>query len=201
MKTLGIILARGGSKRLPGKNKKYLCGKPLIMYTINAAKKSELTDIVVSSDDKGILNICKEIEGITTIKRPLRLALDDTPSFTALKHAVLRMESESNKYDKVVLLQPTSPFRTATMINNCIHSNTDATITAHRTSVDKLQLNGAVFVLKRHVIDMIRKPKGFLIDDLLSIPIITSIIITEPMIDIDTQEDFNDAKIAMRKIK
>jgi CMP-N,N'-diacetyllegionaminic acid synthase len=107
-KILAIIPARGGSKRLPEKNILPLVGKPLIVWTIEAAKKSKYIDcILVSSDDENILNISKEY-GVETQKRPEELASDNATSFEAVKHVI---ESIQEKYEITILLQPTSPLR------------------------------------------------------------------------------------------
>jgi N-acylneuraminate cytidylyltransferase len=113
---LAIIPARGGSKRLPKKNILDLCGKPLIAYTVDAGLKSKYIDMVtVSSDDECILKISKEL-GAETIKRPKELAGDMATTYDAVKHAVENLE----KYDYVVLLQPTSPLRNEGHINEAI---------------------------------------------------------------------------------
>ncbi len=105
---LAIIPARGGSKRLPRKNILDLAGKPLIAWTIEAAIKSNLIDkVIVTSDDDEILSISKKY-GSEIIKRPEYLASDIATSFDAIKHTIENTE----KYDYIVLLQPTSPLRT-----------------------------------------------------------------------------------------
>lgn len=111
---LAIIPARGGSKRIPKKNLKKLCGKPLIKYTIEAAEKSNVTEIVVSTDDKEIIDIVKRF-GTKTIRRPKILATDWSKTIDAVLD-VLRYEAA----DIVVCLQPTSPLRSAEDINNAI---------------------------------------------------------------------------------
>lgn len=113
---LAIIPARGGSKRLPRKNVLDLCGKPLIAYTIEAALKSKYIDkVIVSSDDYEILEISKK-HGVETIKRPDELANDTATTFDAIKHAIDNFE----KYEYIVLLQPTSPLRNEKHINEAI---------------------------------------------------------------------------------
>ncbi len=113
-KILAIITARGGSKRLPGKNILPLAGKPLIAWTIEAAQKSKYLDqIVVSSDDATILKISGDY-GVETQKRPQALASDSATSFDAVKHVI---ESTTEKYEIIVLLQPTSPLRNETHID------------------------------------------------------------------------------------
>lgn len=125
---LAIIPARGGSKRFPRKNVLDLCGKPLIAWSIESALKSKyISKIIVSSDDEEILNIAKEYKA-DFIKRPDELASDTATTFDALKHTLENVE----KYDYVVLLQPTSPLRTEKHINEAIElleeKNADAII-------------------------------------------------------------------------
>ena len=106
-KFLAIIPARGGSKRLPHKNVLDLNGKPLIAYSIEAGLNSSYIDkVVVTSDDDEILTISKKY-GAVTINRPDELASDAATTFDAIKHTVDNCE----KYDYIVLLQPTSPLR------------------------------------------------------------------------------------------
>ncbi len=114
---LAIIPARGGSKRLPRKNVLNLAGKPLIAWTLEAAKKAIYLDkIVVSSDDSEILKISAEME-IDTIVRPAELASDTASTFDSVEHAIKNI---GTKFDYIVLLQPTSPLRTEVHINEAI---------------------------------------------------------------------------------
>ncbi|MFW2552962.1 cytidylyltransferase domain-containing protein [Aliarcobacter butzleri] len=114
---LAIIPARGGSKRLPRKNVLDLCGKPLIAHTIEAGLKSNYIDkVIVSSDDKEILEISKEFDA-ETIKRPDELASDTATTFDAIKHTI---DNNIDKYDYIVLLQPTSPLRNEKHIDEAI---------------------------------------------------------------------------------
>ena len=113
---LAIIPARGGSKRLPCKNVLGLCGKPLIVHTIEAALKSKyINKVIVSSDDEEILNISSNF-GADIIKRPIDLANDTATTFDAIKHTIENVE----KYDYIVLLQPTSPLRNEKHIDEAI---------------------------------------------------------------------------------
>lgn len=113
---LAIIPARGGSKRLPRKNILDLCGKPLISWSIEAALKSKyISKVVVSSDDEEILNISSNF-GADIIKRPYELANDTATTFDAIKHAINNLE----KYDYIILLQPTSPLRNEKHIDEAI---------------------------------------------------------------------------------
>ncbi|MEX2231674.1 MAG: acylneuraminate cytidylyltransferase family protein [Cyclobacteriaceae bacterium] len=113
----GLICARGGSKGIPRKNIKYLGGKPLIAWTIEAALASKYIDkLIISSEDIEILNIAKEYGCEAPFVRPLELGLDDTPAMDPIIHAVQQMKS----FDYVINLQPTSPLRTTEDIDKAI---------------------------------------------------------------------------------
>jgi len=113
---LAIIPARGGSKRLPRKNILELAGKPLIGWSIEAGLKSRYIDkTVVTSDDDEILTIAKQF-GSDTIKRPDELSGDTASSFDAIKHTIDNTEN----YDYIILLQPTSPLRNEKHIDEAI---------------------------------------------------------------------------------
>lgn len=108
MTVLGLIPARKGSQRCPHKNIKCLGGKPLIEWTIDAAKTSGVLDkIVVSTDDNEVERIA-ERRFVGVIRRPDELAQASTPMMDVVHHSLEKYEA-----DVIVLLQPTSPFRTA----------------------------------------------------------------------------------------
>lgn len=111
-KVLALIPARAGSKGLPGKNKRPIAGKPLISYTIEAAKAARcITDCAVTSDDPDILDIARA-SGVTAVARPETLARDETPILPAICHALAHFKEEQEKqFDCIALLQPTSPLR------------------------------------------------------------------------------------------
>ncbi len=122
MKILGIIPARGNSKGLPGKNLLKLNKKPIIVHSIDSAKKSILLDkIIVSTNDSQIAKIAKNLGVEVPFIRPENLSRDSTKIFDVVKHAINFLDKNNNFIpDIVVLLQPTSPFRTAKMIDNAI---------------------------------------------------------------------------------
>lgn len=116
-KVLAIIPARGGSKGVPRKNIRLLGGKPLIAWTIEEAKRSKYIDrLILSSEDEEIIQIAKEYGCDVPFVRPKELAQDITPGINPILHAL----EEVRGYDYVVLLQPTSPFRTVNDIDGCI---------------------------------------------------------------------------------
>lgn len=126
---LGIITARGSSKRLPRKNLRPLLGRPLIEYTIKAALGSKLlTRVILSTDDDEIMKVGRDCGVEVPFKRPPELAEDTTPTIDVLIQAVEFMEKQGFFPDIIVTLQPTSPLRRAADIDNAIrkHIETDA---------------------------------------------------------------------------
>ena len=113
MRTLGIIPARGGSKSIPRKNIKDLGGKPLIAYTIEAAKRSGVIDrIILTTDDPEIAEVGKGLGVEVPFMRPRELAEDSTSTLPVLQHAVEWLKNhEHYEPDAVILLQPTAPLR------------------------------------------------------------------------------------------
>jgi CMP-N-acetylneuraminic acid synthetase len=107
---VAFIPARAGSKGVPGKNKKDFCGKPLIQWSIDAAKESKLFEkIIVSTDDEDILKLAKKLK-VTPVRRQDELCQDETSLDDVLFDFFAR---EENICDNICLLQPTSPLRTA----------------------------------------------------------------------------------------
>lgn len=121
-KVLAVIPARGGSKGLPGKNKMKLHGKPLIQYTIEAAREVFKDDIIcVSTDDDEIKKITEKTGLNVPFLRPVELAKDTSDTRSVLLHAYDFYKYEkSYKADIIVLLQPTSPFRKAQHIKEAL---------------------------------------------------------------------------------
>lgn len=110
MRILGLIPARGGSKGVPRKNVRRLAGKPLIAWTIEAAFSSAVIErVVVSTDDQEIREVSAEWGADVPFIRPPQLAGDETPGIDVVRHALEQLP----EFDTVVLLQPTSPLRTA----------------------------------------------------------------------------------------
>lgn len=115
MKVMALIPARGGSKGVPNKNIKEIYGKPLIVWTIERALQSELLDeVVVSTDSAKIAEIARR-NGAQVISRPAVLATDTASTQDAMVHALRQKPA-----DILVLLQPTSPYRSKGLIDECI---------------------------------------------------------------------------------
>lgn len=121
MKYLGIITARGGSKSIPRKNIIELSGTPVLAYSIEAALKSRLDDVILSTEDEEIAEVGRKYGVKVPFMRPTELAQDDTPHVPVLTHALNEYEKiNSEHYDYILTIQPTSPLRTSEDINRAI---------------------------------------------------------------------------------
>jgi CMP-N,N'-diacetyllegionaminic acid synthase len=134
MKILGIIPARGGSKRIPGKNKKKLDGKELVRYSIESTLKSkEITDFVLSSDDEDILRIGSDYKNLNCLRRPEAISGDKASAISYVQHAIEVLKID---FDYIVIIQPTSPFTMGRDIDNTIRllydSDADSSVTVMR---------------------------------------------------------------------
>jgi CMP-N,N'-diacetyllegionaminic acid synthase len=119
---LAVIPARGGSKSIPLKNIRPLGGKPLLAHTIDAAKHSRLLDrYVVSTDHPAIAQVAYD-HGAQVIDRPPELATDQAPTEGALLHVMEILAKDGYRPHYVVTLEPTSPFRTAALIDRCVQA-------------------------------------------------------------------------------
>jgi len=112
---LGVIPARGGSKSLPRKNILSFCNRPLIAWSIDAAKEAELLDrFIVSTEDEEIAEIAR-LEGAEVLPRPAELATDSATTVSVLMHVLEHIHA-----DVLVVLQPTSPIRSGKIIDRVI---------------------------------------------------------------------------------
>ncbi|MGA2418311.1 MAG: N-acetylneuraminate synthase [Candidatus Staskawiczbacteria bacterium] len=225
-KILAIIPARGGSKRIPQKNIKPLLGKPLIVYTIESALKSKYLDrIIVSTDDEEISQISKGT-GAEVIKRPKNLAEDNTPTHPVVEHIIAYLgETEKYKPDIVLLLQPTSPLRTAQDIDRAIElflKNKCESVVGVREAEHLIHasfkieekylkpiLNRKYLELKRQDLPKVYIPNGaifistpanlFKYKSFFCEKILPYIMPTEKSVDIDNEADFESAELLIRK--
>ena len=126
-KVLAIIPARGGSKGLPGKNIKELCGKPLIAWSIEHAKScSDIDRIVVSTDDREIAEVAKKYGAEAPFMRPAELANDTASTIDVIFHAINWLKKhEDYRQEYILLLQPTSPLRTIEDIEGAVQKLKD----------------------------------------------------------------------------
>ncbi len=118
---VAMIPARGGSKRLPGKNLRLLGERPLIVWSIEAAKKSGLFDIVlVTTDDDAIAEV-SEGAAAEVVMRPTELAQDNSPTYDAIFHAWESMGDNRHNVSCIATLQPTNPFRPLSMLREAVN--------------------------------------------------------------------------------
>lgn len=154
IKYLAVIPARGGSKGIPRKNIRMIAGKPLIAWSIEAAKKSQLIDrLIVSTEDDEIARVAKRY-GAEVLERPEKLATDKATTLLVLQHVLEEIPAQA-----IVLLQPTSPVREKGLIDKCIRQ-------FQRTGVDNL---GTGFICKfmayGSYVQRRQDLKGFFYDD------------------------------------
>lgn len=127
MNFLALITSRKGSKRIPGKNTKLLGGKPLVVWSIESLKKvSSDIDIMVSTDDEKVISIAKKYDLIVPWRRPENLSNDFASSSDVAIHALEWYEKNIKKVDGLILIQPTSPFRSFKTINRGINLYLDS---------------------------------------------------------------------------
>lgn len=151
MKILGIIPARGGSKRIPNKNIRKFAGKPLIAWSIESALKSGLDKVIVTTDNDKIAGIAKKYGAEVPFIRPSNLANDKSGVEPVLKHAFEWLRNNKNyKADAIALLMPTNPTRTSELINEAIKifkkTKPDSVVSVTEATAN----NNPYWVLKRN---------------------------------------------------
>ena len=210
-KTIAIIPARGGSKRLPGKNVKALGELPLIAHSMLYAQKHSFIDAVyVSTDDEAIRKVALEY-GAKVVDRPSGISGDLEPTVSALKHV---LQSIEDNVDNVILLQPTNPLRPENLLNEAFgifsKNNHDSlfTITRNHQKFGKITNNRFVpfnYEVGQRSQDLeplyfengllyITKASLIIEDTIISVNAFP-LIVEHPFanVDIDTQEDFDYA--------
>lgn len=217
MKTIAIIPARGGSKRLIGKNVLPLAGKSLLAHSIEFAKKhSFIYEVYVSTDDDEIKKVALQY-GVKVIDRPVAISGDLEPTITALQHV---LEVVEVKVENVVLLQATNPLRPEFLLNEAFElfekNNLESLFTVSRDEhklgkiedgkfvpfnykpgqrsqdLDPLYFeNGLLYIAKASLIQ-----EGILMNE-KSFPMLVNHPFTK--VDIDTQEDFDYAEYLYNK--
>jgi len=138
IRALAVVPARGGSKSIPLKNIRVLDGIPLMVFTLLAARHAKHLDrCIVSTDHPNIAKVARDY-GTEVIERPAALATDQAPTEWALLHVLEVLGREGYRPDYVVTLEPTSPLRTAALIDRCIeaaieHPDADCVMTVAET--------------------------------------------------------------------
>lgn len=214
MKSVAIIPARGGSKAIPMKNIKLLCGKPLLYYPIKAAL-NYADKVIVSTDNEQIEKIALEC-GAEVIKRPVELAKDDTPTMPVLIHAVKELESKGFKPDVILLLYATAPLTNNAHVKQAlkIMKSHDSLISVckdsskiwsyennkpvpllvkrdNRQKVSQYRENGAIYAMSYEVL-----MNNSYIGKSLELLIMSD----EESVDINTIKDFFVAEAIMKKV-
>lgn len=191
MKIVGLIPARGGSVRIPRKNIIELGGKPLIAWTIEAAKNSLVFDwLVCSTDDEEIGKTALRCGVDQVVWRPEHLARPESPTLPVIRHA---LALTLNKYDVVMLLQPTSPFRSAGDIRSAVRLMTQGEQSVISSAPDTMLPNGAIYAIRT---EALRSANCVLYGD-------TSARMVMPYdrsLDIDTPEDLQLARVMLPDI-
>lgn len=196
-KTIAIIPARAGSKRLPGKNKRMLCEKPLIAWTIDEVLRVKGVDeIRITTDDIDIIEYCsrryKCFKRVRIILRPDELATDEAPMIEVVRHAT----SDLGLLDVILLLQPTTPLRNVSDIRGCLSlydpNRPYRVISAYREDFYTFKLNGACYVLAKRALDVSDKIVG---DE----PIVLYMMPKERSTDIDYLEEFRECEEILKK--
>jgi CMP-N,N'-diacetyllegionaminic acid synthase len=227
MRILGLIPARGGSKRVPGKNIRKLGNKPLINWTIESALNTpELSAIVVSTDDPQIAEIAKSAGATVPWLRPIELATDESKSVDVAIHALDWFEKENGTVDGILLLQPSSPFRTYETIQKAIRlfenhmgSSIIGVSPVQNHHLYTLEKHGEFLIQYQHQSDLIKKTRDKLQIYTLNGSIylvspqelrssnsflgscLLPVIVESPIeaLDIDTEEDFKIAELFLSR--
>lgn len=135
MTTICTICARGGSKGVPRKNVRELCGKPLIAYTIEQALAcDQIDEVYVSTDDDEIAQVARDYGARVPFKRPAALATSEAGKLEVIIHLIEQIEASGVRVDRVIDLDPTSPLRLQSDIDAAIDllsEDTDAVITGY----------------------------------------------------------------------
>jgi N-acylneuraminate cytidylyltransferase/CMP-N,N'-diacetyllegionaminic acid synthase len=148
-RVLGLVTARGGSKGLPGKNLRDLCGRPLIAWSIDAVLQSQfIDDLVVSTDSQEIANAARGYGAEVPFLRPHELATDTTTSVDVIVHAISWLQTAGREYGYIVLIEPTSPLREPQDIDAALRQMVDANADAI-VSVCRAETTHPVFMYRR----------------------------------------------------
>ena len=223
---LGIIPARAGSKRIPRKNVKLLCGKPLITYTFDAATNSSaLSRLIVSTDDEEVIALARQHGIDVPFTRPAEFATDTATDFDWITHAVKELQKQGWNADYVVILRPTQPLRTAQdideVVKKIIHLGADSVrsltkVSAHPYWMKKLEGDFALpFIdlgkpdeqLRSQDLPLLFRLNGVVdvidvrnlqTNSLYGKKMAYMLIEEERAVDIDTEEDFKKAEYLLK---
>lgn len=150
---IAIIPARSGSKGLPGKNIKELCGKPLIAWSIEAGLGSQYIDeVMVTTDSEEIARIARAFGASVPFIRPTELASDTATSMDVIRHVLNFYENKLHKvFDYTVLLEPTSPLRTKEDIDNAVAQLLENPQASAVVGICKTESQNPAFLVKKNI--------------------------------------------------
>lgn len=229
MNILGIIPARKGSKRIPGKNLKLLDGEPLIAHTFKAAKKSDaLTRLIVSTNDEEVIRLARQHQIEVPFIRPEEHASDTATDFDWIRHAVDELKKQGWQADCIVILRPTQPLRRPEDIGravskikelNCDSVRSLTKVKHHPYWMKKLDGSLAVpFLELGHPEEKLRSqdlPELYCLNGVVDVIKVKNlggnslygqrmgyiVIEKERAVDIDTEEDFREAEFKLKNRK
>lgn len=183
MKTAALIIARGGSKRLPGKNLLEFAGKPIFVWNLEKAKKF-FPKVYFSSDSPEMLNIA-HTAGVIAIPRPPELAADNVPNIPVFQHAFKFMDNP----DLLVSLQSNSPTLPEYQIKKTLEIMAMPEIKELITVDSTLKVHGSIWALKRERLLDYGDPYQYKAE----------IFMRDDSVDIHTREDFESALTQLKK--
>jgi len=228
MKAVAFIFARGGSKGLPGKNVRALCGKPMIAWSIDHAKAvNRIHRVIVSTDSEEIADVARQYGAETPFMRPKELARDDSPEWLAWRHALNYLqESDGALPDAMVSVPVTAPLRIPEDIERCLdefaRGDADVVVTvseAHRSpyfNMVKRNVDGSVSLVIPPATNVARRQDAHAVFDMATVAYVASpqfvlarnalfegrvraiTVPAERAIDIDTLLDFQIAECLMK---
>lgn len=228
MNAVAFIFARGGSKGLPGKNVRLLCGKPMIAWAIEQAKAvKRIERVIVSTDSEEIAAVSRQYGAETPFMRPDELARDDSPEWLAWRHALNYLQSEGSLPDAMVSVPATAPLRNPEDIERCLDDfalgGADVVVTvseAHRSpyfNMVKRNEDGTVSLVIPPVTNVVRRQDAPTVFDMATVAYVAApqFVLTrnalfegrmravtvpvERAIDVDTLLDFRIAECLMKE--
>ena len=227
MKAVAFIFARGGSKGLPGKNVRPLCGKPMIAWAIEHAKAvKRIERVIVSTDSEEIASVARQYGAEIPFMRPTELARDDSPEWLAWRHALNFLQSEGSLPDAMVSVPVTAPLREPGDIERCLddfaQGGADIVVTVSKThrspyfNMVKLNADGTVDLVIPPAENVSRRQDAPAVYDMATVAYVASpqfvltrnalfegtvraiFVPVERAIDIDTLLDFQIAECLMK---
>lgn len=192
MNILGLVLARKGSIRLKNKNIKRLNGKPLLYWSLALSKKETLiNNFLISTDYSSLYDLIKNLDIQSNGVRPHYLSNSKATSYEVAKYEIEKYEKKYSKIDILVLLQPTSPFRSNKILNKAINLfifyKKKRSIVSYNKLRQDMRPNGNFYITSP---ELLKKEKNFYSKDSIYYPM------SHPRfsIDIDNVDDYNKAK-------